>query len=251
MNLHDPNGDEANTLSNAPEPGDDATMPIGVGEPGGEAGFDAGSSGAAPKKMKTGPLLLVLVVACASVGLFSMRFLARVSAAAGMNAGVEKTVEDFLKALTGGAGLDELTAQLVLPDGETIGALNDDYTEKQVALADVQKNPFIIFNTDVETGPVAEDDGSRSMREWERQRTQRRQAIEAAAARLRLKTVMMGVDPIAHLSGRLVHVGDEFEIDEDEIEFEVIGIGRDWLTILAADESLDLEVEVTLRMGEN
>ena len=252
MNLNELGGSDEPILDEINSPQQEATMPLGVGEITDEGGVDVLASAGSYKRFRAGSLVLVLVVVGAAAGLFSMRFLAETTAAFAGNTKFEKVIDDFFGGNQDGkaAGVNDVTAA----DASVLGVLSETYTEHQVPLANVLKNPFIVFEmAPVATVPMGDDGQEDNLaRERERLRKQQREAqrtnFEQAATRLYVKSILMGSNPLANVNNRIVHIGDVVPAGQTGVEFRVITITADSVTVAAADPRYDLIVECTLRI---
>ena len=218
------------------------------------SGFEAQdefmSSTSASRKINFGSLLIVIVVVIAAGAIFAMRTLARVSEAFAGNAEVDKVIDSFLDSQTGDNGLGSFDSLLVDNSDSPLNILDDNYTEMQVPLANVQRNPFILdgdHDTDA-APPVDANPGDESLRLWETRRAEREIAIESARSRLVLKSVMMGTPKLANLNDRIVREGDTVVIEPGQIEFKVTEIALDAVVLVATDELYDLEIEMRVQV---
>lgn len=82
---------------------------------------------------------------------------------------------------------------------------------------------------------------------------ERRRQINYTAAKLRVKTVMGGRNPLANVNGRIYRVGDVIEASpggyDVPVRFQVVSISKDSLTLLVEEPEHDLRVEKTLTLG--
>jgi hypothetical protein len=205
----------------------------------------------APKRrVSAGTIILLLVVLLAAVGLYSMRSLAiAIAAGAKSDKGLEETIETFLTSLSGNEGRPG-EALVVGPEDGAGEVLVDDRTEMQVALSDVQKNPFVLpidepqtdapapVNTDTEEGRLAA--------ELAAAQNDQRIACEKAAAKLRLIMIMGGSNPMASISGKIVRVGDALFDERLGVEFLVASISEGAVTLTSSKEAIQFAFETTL-----
>jgi hypothetical protein len=225
---------------------DDAKkMPFGAGEQI-EAGIDPLANVAERKKLNTGSLVIVFVIVLAAAGLWSMRKFSHVSGASGRSSDVEAEINKFLQAWKGeSASRTSTTApSTALTSSDTVlSVLAGTYTQRQVPLTDVQRNPFILPGDNLPTAaPV--DDGSKALA---KRQADRKAQIEQAASHLQLKSIIMGSVPLANISGKLVHKDDNLVID-DKVTFRVVSIATDSITLVVDDVPLDLSVAITLNL---
>lgn len=209
-----------------------------------EAGIDPLANVSERKKLNTGSLVLVVVVLLAAVGLWSMRAMTKVGAMTGRTSDVEANIEKFLsslkteKAATSKGG----TSPALAPSDTVLSVLTETYTQRQVPLTDVQRNPFIWPGDGVQA-PVAIDDPSKGLA---KRQADRKAKIEHASNSLQLKSVIMSKVPIANISGRIVRPNDEISADSDNVTFRVVAIAADSITLVCDDAELDLSVAITL-----
>lgn len=212
------------------------------GELGGEA-LDPLANAGARRRFNGGSIVLVGVIALALVGLWFMRALSRVNAGTGGHSDLEATIEKFLKTYKGSESGDGSPSILIQQDPGTLAVLNESYTQRQVPLSDVARNPFIIWN-DVIPPVTGEDGDAKRQRELTKKQGEKKSIIDRAAGTLVLKSVIMGSEPIASVSGKIVRRGDELLVNPENITFRVTEIKADSMTVVAEDEELDLVVSV-------
>ena len=97
---------------------------------------DAGSG----HKISGSSLLIVTVIVIAAGGLFAIKKLADVTAAVVVDSEIEETITRFLDEADDQPGDQVLRKE----DQSTLAVLNEVYTERQVPLAEVQRNPAVI-----------------------------------------------------------------------------------------------------------
>ena len=237
--------------------------PLGTGDFAGEfANSDplAGSGGT--RKLQGGSILIIAVVFIAVAGLFSMRKLAEITKGSGIDREIEATIEKILPSL--GSSKDPGD-----PDAErnkrhemyVMTVLGESYSERQVPLRDVQRNPFVISHPEIidETNPPPPDGGTIDQDRWLREQQERvRKEVESAGNALALKAIMQGSDPIANVNGEMVRVGNTIVAPRGNIEFRVASIDNGIVRLVFEDESLHLTQEknaaiwvlLTLRRSE-
>ncbi|MEE8148566.1 MAG: hypothetical protein V3T24_13240 [Longimicrobiales bacterium] len=218
-------------------PGQDAVAESwGVGET--EEGMDLLAVDGGEKKRRSGALVLVLVVGLAIGSLFSMHTLSKVTGDTVRSGEIEKTVEDFLTALTGNRGSDPQNPGRDPIDTQraALDVLSHDYSDLQI---EVNRNPFSI-STD-----VVSMSGDPS-----RRREQRRAAMKKAAGELRVQSLLMGARPAAIINGKLVRVGGVIPVPASggAIAFRVTSIAESGIKIVAEEPELDLRFETTLML---
>lgn len=225
---------------------ENATFPLGTSE----EGFDADSSldplaGAETvKRSSAGTMLIIAVIVVAAGGLFSMRFLAKVSASSQTDGEVEKSIVSFLTALDGGPGNKGSDSVLFKSDTTVLNVLKESYTEHQVPLANLAKDPFNLREGDGEL--VTPEPGDTSNQAWEQQRREKLKAIEAASKSVQLTMVMLGGTPLANLNGKILRVGDTLHMEREKVNFRVAKIEADKATLVGEDAALNVRFEVTV-----
>jgi hypothetical protein len=227
-----------------------ATMPLGTGEFADDTALDPLAGAQTRRKIGGGGLLIFAVVLIALAGLFSMRKLTQVTAASPIDRDIEKTIEEFISSVGGADGEPEKLEGFAsfLDDARVLNILSVSYTERQVALQDVQKNPFIIDQLTpqperLDPGPVGPDDGDRLRRMRDRQ-----VQIEQAGRSLHLKSVVDGAVPLAIIEGQIVRVGDLVTAGPSAIAFRVDAISTSAVRLVAEAPEFNLAVTVTLTL---
>src|SRR5262245_55464959 len=170
-----------------------------------QAGLDPLANVGERKKLNAGSLVLVVVVVVAGIGVWSMRAMTKVGATTVRNTDVESTIDDFLGSLKSGNSTSKSgeTSTILAPTDKVLSVLTETYTQRQVPLTDVQRNPFI-REGDGEQAPVPTDPGKGIAKRLAERKTQ----IENAANRLQLKSIIMSKVPIANISGKIVRPDD-------------------------------------------
>lgn len=207
---------------------------LGVGDLGDEASLDPLAGTGQRKKFNGGSLVLVGVIVMALAGLFFMRTLSKVSASSGGKNSNEDKVKKFLDSRGNKTG----------PDPAVVFDIGSSYTDRQVPLTDVQRNPFILPGE----GMKLPDQPDTTDRGAAKRLTDRKLQFEKAYAKLALKTIMMGSNPMASLNGRIVRRGDEITIDPESVTFRITEITADSLSLSAEDTSLGLQMNYSLEL---
>jgi hypothetical protein len=175
------------------------------------------------KRFNTGSLILAGVVVVACTGLWFMRSLSKASAANEGNKEVEASIEKFLSSLTGDSKKGSKPSSALASD------------------ANVQKNPFILFDEPIGANPTDGSDPGLAKRQADR-----RKQFESAAAKLELKSVLMGSNPLANVSGKIVRVGEEIVTGQDGVALRVTEITKESVTVMGEDVSLNLSMPFTI-----
>ena len=200
---------------------DDQSTPLGVGELGDDVTLDPLAGTSQRKKFNGGSLVLIGVIAMAFAGLFFMRTLSKVSASDGGRNSMEDKVKKFLE--TRGKTTTSGDQSIVVEIG---GA----YTERQVPLDAVARNPFIIPGEDVTLPETGGFDKNQVKRLADR-KTQFQRAYE----KLALKSIIMSSNPMASVSNKIVRRGDEMTIDPENVTFRVTEITANTVSLAAED----------------
>ncbi len=208
-----------------------------------DPGMDILAKEGSAKKRRTGALVLILVVGLALGGLFAMHTLAKVSAAGDGNTDTEETIEKFLRTVSGDASSNPGTSggDLVTKHRSVLDVLHDDYTNQQVALSDVQRNPFVLAQPGMTPDALGNTTGL----------ARKRAEIENAAGQLRLKSIIMGSNPLANVNGRFVRLDEMIAVQNQGIAFRVAEITSDTITLVAEDTDLKLTVETVLYLKQD
>jgi hypothetical protein len=222
------------------------TMPLGVGNFSDEQiALDPLASTGTGRKFNTGSLVIIVVIAVAIGGLWFMRTITRVRAASTGNAEVEMSIEKFLSAFKSGSSAADAAKPSVANNTGVLDVLTETYTQRQVPLTDVQRNPFIMFDEGVTAmGPAMDTSGDNKAK----LRKDRETTFQRAADGLRVKSVIMGSEPLANISGKIVRKGDEVVSEKDQIAFRVVKVSGDGVVLVAEDPAFDLSIEFTLAL---
>lgn len=252
MNLNDPNLQQSSFGgSEGSATNDDAVMPLGVGDdltP--DGGLEFGGTGE-QRKINSSAILLVVVVAVAIGGLFSMRTLTRATAADHEPSEIEQTIEMFLKVVSGDApgsssGIGSSLFEDFSQDQTLLNILDDSYTARQVSLTNVQRNPFIIFEESRRKDDSKPADPEVDPREA--LRAEKKTLFRQAGERIEVRSILMGSSPLANIDNRIVGVGDTVRVEPEEVSFRVERIDADSVSLVAEDRNLDVRVPVTVIM---
>ncbi len=239
-----------NQFDNTNQPMDDtgsseqAGMPLGVDELSSESGFSSTEFAGSTKRHAGGALLLTAVVVVAIAGLFSMRTLTRASASIEAPTDVEKSIESFLNMIQSNQADD---GGFHTGENETVlDILSASYTQRQVALTNVQRNPFIIIETNVDSNQDVRPEPADPI---EAKRHALNQRIEAASQRMVLRSVLMGSDPLANIDNQVLRIGDSITVSD--VTFTVKDISSASAKLAVVDKALDVHVDVTLKLRRN
>jgi hypothetical protein len=224
---------------------EEKSMPLGVGEPAADdAVLDPLAGATESRKFRSSSLIVVVVVVIACGGLWFMRSLSHVAGATGVKSDVEQTIEKFL-------GTRDTKGNAKSPNGtdpNVLAVLSESFTKDQVPLENVQRDPFVLPGEGdmLPTTPVITGDSPE--RVLARARQTRQREIDETASRLSLKSIIMGHNPLANISGTIVRLGDEIAPEGSEVTFKVSAITSDSVLLVSEDLALGMHVEVPLSM---
>lgn len=226
------------------------SVPLGVGEFE-EPGFDPLAGTESKRRINASVLIIVGVMVVAAGGLFAMKKVARVAAAgifANNSSEVERIIEEFLPTLRARASGGTDTSSVM--DSSILTVLNETYTEHQVPLRDVQKNPFIMYAppTDSVEDPidVGPDPEAERLKRWQAEKDELEMAFQAAGRTFRLKSVMGGTRPMAILNDKIVRVGETIQSENEDLVFRVTAISASSVEMIGEAPEYELEVTVTV-----
>lgn len=213
-----------------------------------DPGLDPLAGATAGRKLSGGTIIIIAVILSAVAGLFSMHKLSKLTADVTLPSNVEKTVDDFFKRIEPADGTTP--GQIAPAADKVLGVLTDTYSERQVPLRDVQRDPFIISEPEATAPTPGPDvtplpDNNRKQREWERKREELRETMEADGAKIIVKSIMGGARPMALIGGQIVVVGDVVTAKNTSTEFTVEAISSGSIDLVATDEAFQLTVHVT------
>ena len=224
-------------------------MPLGVGgdDFGGDDGFDPLAGAEAKSKINTGAVLIALVVAIAAGGLFVMRTLAKMNNIATADSTTEEKINAFLNVLTGnGANQGDNNSVLVDGDESALHVLRETYTDRQVPLDNVQRNPFVIDETRAVAPTPGNPQGAAPSAE--QRRTAMEQRFRAAGKHLKVDSTLLGSTPLANINGEIYRVGDVLYNEMEDVSLKIVKIESKQVHLVGIDAALGLEVPVILNI---
>jgi hypothetical protein len=219
-------------------------MPIGVGELDEGPALDPLAEARNAKKLSGGSVVIIIVVLIAVGGLFFMRRLSEVTASSSIPTEIEDTINKFLNT----SGSDDGTADdfnAVNTQKSVLEVLTAAYSERQVPLKDVQRDPFVIYQPTIDLQPTEIGPNIDENAVLRRRQAERRQALNAVAHRLELKSVLGGSTPLANINGQIYRVGDSISVGAEGHSFTVTGISTSAVTLVGEAP----EVGMTRAMG--
>lgn len=224
---------------------------------GGDFAPDVGTGGGG-RRISMGSLVIVIIVVVSAGALFSMRTLAKVSAAVG-NSEVEKVIDRMIAHLGenttttagGGSVASRDSMRQALRERTVIDVLSDDYAEIRVPLSNVQFNPFVMFGEMSKVKPDVVVPTGDLEGKYNREREERKQLIQSTGESLRLTSVMLGEPRMAIVNDKLLREGQTVRVDPAGIEFTVESISLEAVTMISADEYYQLSVPILLFVKRN
>ena len=208
--------------------------------------FDPLGSSSTGKKLSGGFSLIVVVLAIAIVGLYSMRRLAQVTASQDTQVELTKKVNDWLAEHQTDSDPEGVPVRRSKEDTSVLGVLSQSYEEILIPLQDVKKNPFVLLESGSHNPPPTPENPTETPEErLERLRTARTGEFEAASANLAVSSIMTGSNPIARINGELLGIGGSVEALPG-IAFAVKSINADQVELIAHDVELKVSYSVTL-----
>lgn len=194
------------------------------------------------KKRRSGAMVLVAVVVLAIGSLVSMRTLTKLTAGSIGPDKIDQTIDGGIKRILATDGDDHDQRRDAI-----LAVLNDNFTKHQVDR--LQRDPF-------DSGDEGIDPG---LSDEEYSRAERRAQFKQAAADLKLKSVIRGSRPLAILNGRIVRLGQKFSVTitgsrnapRQKVEFRVVSIANDSVTVVAEDKKLEIRHEATITLNRN
>jgi hypothetical protein len=228
-------------------PDNEVTMPLGVGDFGGdESAVDPLAGSIATKKLPTGVLIIVGVVVCAIAGLFFMKFVATASAKNLLTDEVSASVDRFIDAIDGTTDAPDEIKRLLDRKESPLAWINVEIDEIVTPGVDLKRDPFQIVDEVASTQVQPADSAPTSEQALKSRQAMRRADFERAAASFELKMIMGGSKPLANLNGMIVGVGQVAVSPRDSVEFTVKSIEGDTVVLEGRDDSISLILEFTV-----
>jgi len=227
--------------------------PLGTGDFTSEDGLiDPLAGGSSRKRINSSAILIAVVIVVAAGGLFSMRKLAELTAAATFDRLTEAAVEDFLRAAIGDAKSGPGKGLTIFQtDDEILRSLKEDRTDQQVAPDNVQKNPFIIAAIDLNRTDAAKPVAGPSRPQGpslEQLQENRRTELRTAGQSMRVRSILGGNRPLAIIENEIKHIGDTVTNTRIGVDFTVVAIHTSSVDLEATDPALGVTVTITLNV---
>ena len=211
----------------------------------GVLGLDTGEDDASGSKLPQSTLLILAIVVVAGGALWFMRMsqsdLGEDRIDAEVRAKIDQAVAKFSNrdAMSPDDPLNPANIDELFADTESVVAMfATDYTQNQVPVEYVKKNPFVLDRPEApepEASPKDDRDLERQYQQW---LTERRREIQ----RLNLEAVMGGTNPVAIVDGESVQVGQRLG------NFEVVAIEGQTMRLETVFTPTGKRVVVKLKM---
>jgi len=232
-------------------------LPLGIGdEPvDGDLSLDPLGGASAAKRSLAGPLLIGLVVVVAVVGLFSMRTISSAVASSEPGEEVAAAIDDITRRgnekTKPRPRLDPIVEVIMDEKITEMNSISEPFTNKQVRLDQVQKNPFELGQEIAPPPPPPTSAGPDPAVII----AERKAEITKAAAKLQVTSIMTGASPMALVNGELRRLSDMIVMDlgkptpdapQRAVAFEITAIEKTSVTVSAEDVELGIRMEFDL-----
>ena len=203
-------------------------------------------------KINSSAVIITLFILVSVGAVFAMRTISKSNnTALASNPEVENQIENFLdamanKSLSDGSGMNSSSG-----DTTVLKVLSTTYSDRQIQLEYVKKNPFIIDPDNSNQSQTTPTSGGDSTKKWKAQRKKLRETITKAAQDITVNSLMSGSSPLASLNGKIVREGESITIGSDEVVFIVDSIQVNTVIMVAESEEFDLKMKFTLGLKKN
>lgn len=241
----DPSSDQGN---------ENLTVPLGVGDEmdGDIDGLDPLSGIEGGKRINAGAILLVVVVVVAAAGLYSMRTLTRASADINSDNEAESVIDEFMRVFSTDTATPGRSNNNRIDEDNPLIVLNETYTDRQVPLNDVHRNPFVLFEGQSRDVEIPKNTGNTESQRLAERIKVVRSAIMTSGNKLKLNSVLLGSQPLANISGQILTIDQEIEHERsDEFSLKVKEVGSDEVVIIGEDHEGLASVEIVLEIERN
>lgn len=220
---------------------------------GGEPSADVAAvvaDGRSGKRLKSGTVVVLLMVGVALVGLYSMRSLGSASANGGLSREIETLIAGVLPDAGGTFDMEAVMEMPEVDDAAVFAMLDTDFRGRlQVAWDDLARDPFqpwqdpAAASTAVPGLPIAVELGAAAGEAWARE-------IDRIVEMLELKSLIGGGSAagMANVNGRIIRRGDVFSVAEAEADFRVVAIERDGVRLKVVHPRLGVERDAFLQV---
>lgn len=200
-------------------------------------------------KINSSAVIITMFILVSVGAVFAMRTISKSNNTAfASNLEVENQIEIFLDSmasqnLSDGSGMNSSSSETTV-----LKVLSTTYSDRQVKLEDVKKNPFITVadaSNQAQTQANPNPDGI-SLKKWNIQRELLREQFIAASQKITVNSLMSGSSPLASLNGKIVREGETITVGSDEVQFTVESIQINTVTMVAESAEYDLRIQFTL-----
>lgn len=196
-------------------------------------------------KLNSSVVVLGIVVICGGAVLFWMKQMSAANTSAfAANNEIDTQIENFLDTMI-------VTDENGTEESNVLNRLTHNYTERQVKIDEVQKNPFILDTDKVDQAvPIQAltDPADYEIRQWEKRREEAKAQMESASKQIVINSIMSGSNPLASLNGKIVRIGDKFTAGAESIPFVVESIDTNTVSLVAESEEFDLRLGFTVSL---
>ena len=205
-------------------------------------------------KINTSAVIVTMFILVSVGAVFAMRTISNSNnTALASNTEVENRIEIFLnsmavKDLSSGSGMSSSGSETTV-----LKVLSTTYSDRQVKLENVKKNPFITTadnSSHIQAHANPNPDGISSKR-WNMQRELLREQFMAASQNITVNSLMSGSSPLASLNGKIVREGETITVGSDEVQFTVESIQLNTVILVAESPEYDLKIQFTLGLKQN
>ena len=145
-------------------------------------------------KLNSSLVVLGIVVICGGAVLFWMKQMSAANNSAfAANNEIDTQIENFLDTMI-------VTDEGGTEESNMLNRLTQDYTERQVKIDEVQKNPFILATDNVDQAApirIQTDPVDSEKQRWEKRREEAKTQMEAASNQIVVNSIMSGSNPSA------------------------------------------------------
>lgn len=200
-------------------------------------------------KINSSAVIITMFILVSVGAVFAMRTISKSNNTAfASNLEVENQIEIFLDSmasqnLSDGSGMNSSSSETTV-----LKVLSTTYSDRQVKLEDVKKNPFITVadaSNQAQTQANPNPDGI-SLKKWNIQRELLREQFIAASQKITVNSLMSGSSPLASLNGKIVREGETITVGSDEVQFTVETILLNTVILVAVSAEYDLRIQFTL-----
>lgn len=200
-------------------------------------------------KINSSAVIITMFILVSVGAVFAMRTISKSNNTAfASNLEVENQIEIFLDSmasqnLSDGSGMNSSSSETTV-----LKVLSTTYSDRQVKLEDVKKNPFITVadasnQAQTQANP---NPGGISLKKWNIQREMLREQFIAASQKITVNSLMSGSSPLASLNGKIVREGETITVGSDEVQFTVETILLNTVILVAESAEYDLRIQFTL-----